>query len=93
MAINILDSLIINRISAGEVVESPFSIVKELIDNSLDANSTKITIEIENGGIDYICVKDNGKGIDYDDIIKAFLPHATSKIKNVDDLEDRKSVV
>ena len=63
MAINLLDSMIINRISAGEVVESPFSIVKELIDNAIDAHSTKINVEIKNGGIDYICVKDNGKGI------------------------------
>ena len=87
MSINILDSLVINRISAGEVVESPFSIVKELIDNSIDAGATKISIEIKNGGIDSIIVKDNGKGIDYDDIKKAFLPHATSKIKDVDDLD------
>lgn len=87
MAINLLDSMIINRISAGEVVESPFSIVKELIDNSLDAGATKITVEIKNGGIDQIIVKDNGKGIDYDDMIKAFLPHATSKIKDITDLE------
>lgn len=88
MAINILDSLIINRISAGEVVESPFSIVKELIDNSLDAGADKITVEIKNGGIDLILVKDNGKGIIKDDIIKAFLPHATSKIKNIEDLDE-----
>ncbi len=88
MAINVLDSMIINRISAGEVVESPFSIVKELIDNSIDAGATKIEVEIKNGGIDYISVKDNGKGIDYDDIKKAFLPHATSKIKNLEDLEE-----
>jgi len=87
MAINILDSMIINRISAGEVVESPFSIVKELIDNSIDAGADKITVEIKNGGIDYISVKDNGKGVEYDDIIKAFLPHATSKIKEITDLE------
>ena len=87
MSINILDSMIINRISAGEVVESPFSIVKELVDNALDAGATKITIEIKNGGIDQIIVKDNGKGIDYDDLIKAFLPHATSKIKNIEDLD------
>ena len=87
MAINILDSMIINRISAGEVVESPFSIVKELIDNALDANATKISVEIKNGGIDSIIVKDNGKGIQLDDIKKAFLPHATSKIKNLDDLD------
>ena len=59
MAINILDDLIINRISAGEVVESPFSIVKELLDNSIDAGATKIVVEIKNGGIDQIIVKDN----------------------------------
>ena len=87
MAINVLDSLIINRISAGEVVESPFSIVKELIDNSIDAGATKIVVEIQNGGIDQIVVKDNGKGIEKDDIVKAFLPHATSKIKDITDLE------
>ncbi|MBR6779126.1 MAG: DNA mismatch repair endonuclease MutL [Clostridia bacterium] len=87
MAINILDSMIINRISAGEVVESPFSIVKELIDNSLDAGADKITIEIKNGGIDLISVKDNGCGIDKDDLYKAFMPHATSKITNLEDLE------
>lgn len=92
MAINLLDSMIINRISAGEVVESPFSIVKELIDNALDANATKITVEIKNGGINYICVKDNGKGIVYEDIKKAFLPHATSKIKNIEDLEAIKTL-
>ncbi len=87
MAINILDSMIINRISAGEVVESPFSIVKELIDNSLDAGADKISIEILNGGIDSIIIKDNGKGIDHDDMIKAFLPHATSKIGKLEDLD------
>ena len=88
MAINLLDSMIINRISAGEVVESSFSIVKELVDNSLDAGADKITIEIKNGGIDQIIVKDNGKGIDFDDIKKAFLPHATSKISSIEDLEN-----
>lgn len=92
MAINLLDSMIINRISAGEVVESPFSIVKELIDNAIDAHSTKITVEIKNGGIDYIAVKDNGKGIDYEDVKKAFLPHATSKIKDIGDLEAIKTL-
>lgn len=88
MAINLLDNLIINRISAGEVVESPFSIVKELLDNSIDAGADNITIEIKNGGIDYISIKDNGKGIDQEDIIKAFLPHATSKIQSLEDLEN-----
>ena len=92
MAINILDSMVINRISAGEVVESPFSIVKELLDNSLDAGATKIVVEIKNGGIDHISVKDNGKGIEHDDIIKAFLPHATSKIKDLSDLEEIKTL-
>lgn len=87
MSINILDSMIINRISAGEVVESPFSIVKELIDNALDAGADKIAIDIKNGGIDQIIIKDNGKGIEKDDIKKAFLPHATSKIKDINDLE------
>lgn len=88
MAINILDNMVINRISAGEVVESPFSIVKELLDNSLDAGATKISVSIRNGGIDQIIVKDNGKGIEKDDIKKAFLPHATSKIKNIEDLDE-----
>lgn len=87
MSINILDDLIINRISAGEVVESPFSIVKELLDNAIDAGASKIVVQIQNGGIDQIIVKDNGKGIDKDDLIKAFLPHATSKIKDISDLE------
>ena len=87
MAINILDSMTINRISAGEVVESPFSIVKELIDNSLDAGATNISIEITNGGIDYIKIKDNGHGIEKDDLVKAFLPHATSKLKDISDLD------
>ena len=87
MAINILDTLVINRISAGEVVESPFSIVKELIDNAIDAGASKINIEIKQGGIDSIIVKDNGKGLEFEDIKKAFLPHATSKIKDVDDLD------
>jgi len=87
MAINLLDTLIINRISAGEVVESPFSIVKELVDNSIDAKANKITIEIKNGGIDQIVVKDNGFGIEFQDIKKAFMPHATSKISSVEDLD------
>lgn len=88
MAINILDSVIANRISAGEVVEKPASIVKELLDNSVDAGANDITIEILNGGIDMIAIRDNGCGIAPDDIKKAFLPHATSKISSLDDLDN-----
>lgn len=87
MSINVLDTMIINRISAGEVVESPFSIVKELLDNAIDAGATKIYVEIVDGGTTSITVKDNGKGIDQEDMVKAFLPHATSKIKQIEDLE------
>ena len=88
MAINILDNVIANRISAGEVVEKPASIVKELLDNALDAGATEIKVEIEGGGIDFIGVRDNGSGIHPDDIKKAFLPHATSKISCLEDLDN-----
>ncbi len=85
--INVLDSSIYNRISAGEVVERPASVVKELIENSLDAKASSITIEIKAGGIKLIKITDNGVGLEYEDLKKAFLPHATSKISNVDDLD------
>lgn len=88
MAINILDSVIANRISAGEVVEKPASIVKELMDNALDAGATEISVDIINGGIDLIAIHDNGCGIDASDIKKAFLPHATSKISSIEDLDN-----
>lgn len=84
--INILDSTIYNRIAAGEVVERPASVVKELIENSIDAGAKNISIEIEGGGIKKIRVTDNGSGVEYDELPKAFLPHATSKIANLDDL-------
>ena len=84
--INILDSETINKIAAGEVVERPSSVVKELVENSIDAGSTAITIEIKEGGISFIRITDNGCGIPKEDITKAFLRHATSKIKSVEDL-------
>ena len=85
--INLLDSSIYNRISAGEVVERPASVVKELVENSLDAKATFITIEIKLGGTKLIKISDNGSGIDFLDLKKAFLPHATSKITTVNDLD------
>lgn len=85
--INLLTSDIYNRISAGEVVENPSSVVKELVENALDAGSSEITIEIENGGTKLIRVSDNGSGIDYGELYKVFLPHATSKISSKNDLD------
>ena len=84
--INILDEHTSNKIAAGEVVERPSSVVKELVENSIDANSKNITIEIEDGGASLIRVIDDGVGIHNLDIEKAFLPHATSKIKTVEDI-------
>lgn len=84
--INILDEHTSNKIAAGEVVERPSSVVKELVENSIDAGSKNITIEIEDGGISLIRVIDDGSGVHNLDIEKAFLPHATSKIKSVEDI-------
>lgn len=84
--INILDKDTIDKIAAGEVVERPASIVKELLENSIDAGSSAITIEIKNGGIDLIRVTDNGEGIVHEEVKKAFLRHATSKILSDKDL-------
>lgn len=84
--INVLDIDTVNKIAAGEVVERPASAVKELIENAIDAGADKITVEINNGGISYIRVTDNGCGIASADVEKAFLPHSTSKIKSIDDL-------
>ena len=84
--INVLDSKVYNQISAGEVVERPASVVKEVVENAIDAKATSITIEIEGGGTKLIKVSDNGSGIEFDDLKKAFLPHATSKICVAEDL-------
>ena len=85
--INILPSKVYNRIAAGEVIERPCSVVKELIENAIDAGATEIEIFIENGGKDYIKVVDNGCGIEYDDLQSVFMPHATSKISKAEDLD------
>lgn len=87
MKINKLPSEIYNRIAAGEVVESPASIVKELVENAVDAGATEISVSVRGGGIDFIRVTDNGGGIAFEDMPTAFLPHATSKIGSLDDLE------
>lgn len=84
--INVLDIETVNKIAAGEVVERPASVVKELVENSIDAGADSITVEIKNGGISFIRITDNGSGIDKDDVETAFLPHSTSKIKSIDDL-------
>ena len=84
--IHVLDKSVSNKIAAGEVVARPASAVKELIENSLDAGAKSITVEIKNGGIGYIRVTDDGTGIEEDDILTAFMPHATSKIREAEDL-------
>ena len=85
--INILEKSVAEKIAAGEVVERPASVVKELIENSFDAAATSVTVEIEKGGTSYIRVTDNGAGILREDVATAFLRHATSKIKDAGDLE------
>ena len=88
----LLDELTINQIAAGEVIERPASVVKEMVENSIDAGATNIIVEIKNGGISYIRVADNGKGIARDDVEIAFERHATSKIRSAEDLQEVKSM-
>lgn len=85
--IHLLDHNTIDKIAAGEVVEKPASVVKELVENAIDAGATALTIEIKNGGIDFIRITDNGQGIEASDVKNAFLRHATSKLEKADDLQ------
>jgi DNA mismatch repair protein MutL len=84
--IKLLDQSTINKIAAGEVVERPSSVVKELVENSIDASASAITVEIKEGGISFIRITDNGIGISKEDINTAFIRHSTSKIKSIEDL-------
>ncbi len=84
--IHVLDEATIDKIAAGEVVERPASVVKELVENAIDAGATSITVEIKEGGISFIRITDNGSGISADQIRTAFLRHATSKISSAEDL-------
>ncbi len=88
----LLDELTINKIAAGEVIERPASVVKELVENSIDAGASKITVEIQNGGISKIRIIDDGCGISKDDMEFAFERHATSKIRKADDLQAVRSM-
>ena len=88
MPIRVLDAATVGRIAAGEVVERPSSVAKELIENALDAGATSITVEVKDGGIGYLRVTDNGCGIPADQVKLAFQNHATSKIQSEEDLND-----
>ena len=85
--IHVLEKHIADKIAAGEVIDRPVSIIKELLENSIDAGADQITVEIRNGGKSYIRVTDNGSGIEAGDMETAFLRHATSKISSVRDLD------
>ena len=85
--INVLSKQVAELIAAGEVIERPASVIKELVENSIDAGAKSVIVEIKNGGITFMRVTDNGCGIERDDVRNAFLRHATSKIAVQDDLE------
>ena len=91
-SIMVLPSSVADKIAAGEVAERPSAVVKELVENSIDAGADRITVEIKNGGVSYIRIEDNGKGIAPDEIESAFLRHATSKLKNIEDLYSIKTM-
>lgn len=86
MPIQVLDQSTINKIAAGEVIERPSSVVKELVENAIDAKATAVTVEIKDGGISFIRITDNGSGINAKELPLAFLPHSTSKIRSIEDL-------
>lgn len=90
--IQAMPTQLVNQIAAGEVVERPASVVKELLENSLDAQSSKIEIDVEQGGIKSIRIRDNGHGIHKDDLVLSLSPHATSKIRTIDELENVSSL-
>ena len=83
----LLDDLTINKIAAGEVIERPASVIKEMVENSIDAGAKNITVEIKNGGISFIRITDDGSGIQEDDMEISFERHSTSKIRSADDLD------
>ena len=84
--IQVLDQITIDKIAAGEVIERPASVVKELAENAIDAGATAVTVEIKEGGITFMRIADNGIGIDKEDVRAAFLRHSTSKIRSAEDL-------
>ena len=84
--IQVLDTVTIDKIAAGEVIERPASVVKELVENAIDAGATAVVVEIQEGGTSLIRIADNGCGIEKEEVPNAFLRHSTSKIRSVDDL-------